>query len=442
VEPTTRYARSGDLSIAYQVVGDGPFDLAYVPGWVSHIEQMWREPGYARFLHRLAAFSRLLLIDKRGTGLSDRVPESALPTVEQRMDDVRAVMQAVGSKRAALLGHSAGGNMAMVFAATYPQRSLALVVFGVYATRTRSPDYPWAPTAEQRQAWYDQIERGWGGPVDLEDLAPSVAKDERFRRWWASYLRHGASPKAALALSKMNTQIDVRAVLPSIHVPTLVLHRTGDRDTKVEEGRYIADRILGARFVELPGDDHLPWVGDQDALVDEVQAFLTGVRPSPKSDRMLATVLLTDIVGSTRHAAELGDRRWLALLGRHHAAVRQELARFQGNEVATTGDGFLATFDGPARAIRCACSIRDHAGRLGLAVRAGLHTGECELIGDDVGGIAVHIGARVAALARPGEVLVSRTVKDLVVGSGLQFHDRGVHRLKGVPGWWRLFAAR
>ncbi|HEV8651584.1 MAG TPA: adenylate/guanylate cyclase domain-containing protein [Actinomycetes bacterium] len=398
MKPETRYARSGEVSIAYQVVGEGPLDLVYVPGWVTNIELMWEEPSYARFLDRLASFSRLLLIDKRGTGLSDRVVEAELPTLEQRIDDVRAVMDAVGSQRAALVGHSEGGNMAVLFAATYPQRTLALVAFGIFATRVWSPDYPWAPTPRERQAWYDRVEQEWGGPVDLADLAPSVAGDERFRRWWATYLRQGASPKAALTLAKMNTQIDLRAILPTIRVPTLILHRSGDRDARIEEGRYIAARIPGARLVELAGVDHLPWVGDQDTVLDEVQEFLTG--------------------------------------------VRRELDRFHGRAVKTVGDGFLATFDGPARAIRCACAIRDALGGLGLQIRAGLHTGECELIGDDIGGIAVHIGARVAALAGPGEVLVSRTVKDLVAGSAIQFEDRGTQSLKGVQEPWRLFAVR
>jgi pimeloyl-ACP methyl ester carboxylesterase len=440
MEPVTHYAKSGDASIAYQVIGEGPFDLVYVSGWISNIELMWEEPGHARFLNRLASFSRLLLIDKRGTGLSDRVAESELPTLEQRMDDVRAVMDAVGSARAALLGHSEGGNMAMLFAATYPQRTVALITFGVFAKRVWSPDYPWAPTPEQRQRWYDQIEQGWGGVVDLSDLAPSVADDEGFLRWWAAYLRRSASPSAALTLGKMNTQIDVRDILPTVRVPTLVLHRTGDRDAKLEEARYIAARIPGANMVELPGVDHLPWVGDQDSVLDEIQEFLTGIRQGPAPDRVLVTVLFTDVVGATARAAKLGDRRWRDLLASHYATVRHELRRYRGNEVQTVGDGFLATFDGPARAIRCACAIRTRAHDDGLSIRAGLHTGECELIGSDIGGIAVHIGARVAALARSDEVLVSSTIKDLVVGSGIEFDDRGQHALKGVPDSWRLFS--
>lgn len=440
MEPVTHYAESGEASIAYQVIGEGPLDLVYVSGWISNIELMWEEPGHARFLNRLASFSRLLLIDKRGTGLSDRVPESELPTLEQRMDDVRAVMDAVGSDRAALLGHSEGGNMAMLFAATYPQRTVALITFGVFAKRVWSADYPWAPTPAQRQRWYSQIRQGWGGVVDLSDLAPSVADDEGFLRWWAAYLRRSASPSAALTLARMNTQIDVRDVLPVIRIPTLILHRTGDRDARIEEARYIAAHIPDAKLVELPGVDHLPWVGDQDSILDEVQEFLTGIRRGPAADRVLVTVLFTDVVGATAHAAQLGDRRWRDLLSRHYATVRHELRRYRGNEVQTAGDGFLATFDGPARAIRCACAIRDRAHDDGLSIRAGLHTGECELMGSDIGGIAVHIGARVAALARSDEVLVSSTVKDLVVGSGMEFEERGQHALKGVPGSWRLFS--
>ena len=441
VEPVTHYAKSGDASIAYQVIGEGPFDLVYVAGWISNIEMMWEEPGHARFLSRLASFSRLLLIDKRGTGLSDRVPESELPTLEQRMDDVRAVMDAVGSARAAILGHSEGGNMAMLFAATYPQRTMALITFGVFAKRVWSADYPWAPTPEQRQRWYDQIKQGWGGVVDLSDLAPSVADDEGFLRWWATYLRRSASPSAALTLGKMNTQIDVRDILPAIGVPTLVLHRMGDRDVQVEEARYIADRIPNAKLVELPGVDHLPWVGNQDSVLDEIQEFLTGIRQGPAPDRVLVTVLFTDVVGATARAAKLGDRRWRDLLETHDAAIRHQLRVHRGREVKTMGDGFLATFDGPARAIRCAGAIREAVGEVGVEVRAGIHTGEVELIGEDVGGMAVNIGARIGALAEPGEVLVSSTVRELVVGSGLAFEERGNYELKGAPGEWRVFAA-
>ncbi len=441
MQPETRYARSGEVNIAYQVVGSGALDLVFVMGWVSHLDYFWEEPSFARFLHRLAAFSRLILFDKRGTGLSDRVPDSELPTLEQRMDDVRAVMDAVGSERAALLGVSEGGPMCALFAATYPERTSALIMYGSYATRTWADDHPWAPTPEQHEQFLDEIRRGWGGPVGLDIRAPSVARDERVRRWWATYLTRSASPGAVLALTRMNAQIDVRHFLPAIRVPTLVIHRQGDLALDVRGSRYIAERIPGAAFVELPGDDHLPWVGDQDAILDEIEEFLTGVRRGPEPDRVLSTVLFTDIVGSTERATAIGDRRWRDLLNSYHALVRRELSRFRGREIATAGDGFFATFDGPARAIRCACAVNDAVRQLGIEIRAGLHTGEIEVMGDNVGGIAVHIGARVASEAGAGEVLVSNTVKDLVAGSGIRFEDRGSHTLKGVPGEWRLFAA-
>jgi class 3 adenylate cyclase len=441
VPPQTRFTRSGNVHIAYQVVGEGPLDLVYVPGWVSHVELAWEEPALASFLGRLASFSRLILFDKRGTGLSDRVPDAQLPTHEERMDDLRAVMDAAGSERAAIFGFSEGGNLATLFAATYPQRTTALITFGCFAKRIWAPDYPWAPTREQRERDYDVVARNWGASMDLSTLIPSKIGDEAFTRKLATYLRRAASPGAAAALLRMNTQLDIRAVLPAIRVPTLVLHRVGDLDANIEEGRFIARRIPGARFVELPGSDHLVWVGDQDSVLDEVQEFLTGVRPVSDMDRVLATVLFTDIVGSTETAARLGDRAWRELLDSYHAMVRKELSRFRGREVNTAGDGFLATFDGPARAIRCAISIRDGARDLGLRTRTGLHTGEIELSADDVQGIAVHIGARVAATAEPDETLVSSTVKDIVAGSGIAFADRGAHALKGVPGEWRLYAA-
>ncbi len=440
MQPETRYAKSGNVNIAYQVVGSGAIDLVYVMGWVSNIDEFWTEPSYARFLTRLASFSRLIVFDKRGTGLSDRVHESELPTLEQRMDDVRAVMDAAGSERAALFGNSEGGPMCALFAATYPGRTAALIMYGSYATRIRTDTHPWAATPEEYEKFLTEIRDGWGGPVGLEARAPSVAGDERVRRWWATFLTRSASPGAVLTLTRMNAQIDVRHVLPAIRVPTLVMHRKGDRAIDVGASRYLASRIPGAKYVELPGDDHLMWVGDQDAILDEIEEFLTGVRPVPEPDRVLATVLFTDIVGSTDQAARLGDRRWRDLLEAHNTLVRRELSRFRGREIETTGDGFHAIFDGPARAIRCACTIRDGVRGLGIEVRAGLHTGEIEIIGEKVGGLAVHIGARVAAQADAGEVLVSSTVRDLVAGSGIQFEDRGANTLKGVPGEWRLFA--
>ncbi|MBV9280518.1 MAG: adenylate/guanylate cyclase domain-containing protein [Chloroflexi bacterium] len=434
----TRYARSGDVNIAYQVLGAGPPDLVLVPGWISHLEYAWEEPRLAHFYRRLASFARLILFDKRGTGLSDRVGE--LPTLERRMDDVRAVMDAAGSERAAIFGISEGGPMSALFAATYPERTAALVLYGVYAKRGRTSDYPWAPSRDEMNRWFRQIEREWGGGLGLDVFAPSVADDEGFKRWYGTYLRLGASPGAALAAARMNAGIDVRAILSSVRVPTLVLHRSGDRAVSRAEGRYVADRIPGAGFVELPGSDHIPWVGDADALLDEVQEFLTGARSGAMPDRVLATVLFVDVVDSTRLAASLGDRRWRELLEIYYAVVRRELARYRGREVDDAGDGLFATFDGPARAIGCATSILTALNQIGIKGRAGLHTGECEVVGDKVRGIAVHTGARVASLAGPGEILVSRTLVDLVAGSGIQFTDRGIHALKGIPGEWRLFA--
>ena len=438
--PKTRYARSGGgVHIAYQVVGSGPIDLVVVPGWLSHIEAVWEDQDSARFFERLASFSRLILFDKRGTGLSDRVPESHLPTLEQRMDDVRAVMEAAGSTRAALFGISEGGPMSFLFAATYPERTVAVVAYASYAKWIRDTDYPWAPTREQHEKVAVIYERRWGEPMAVGTFAPSMRGNEAFGHRWARFMRAAASPAAAVALFRMNIEIDVRHVLPAIRVPVLLLHRTGDRVMDVGGSRYMAQWIPGARLTELPGDDHVYWLGDWESIVGETEEFLTGVRHAVEPDRVLATVLFTDIVGSTERAAALGDARWRDLLLSHHGVMRQELARFRGREIDTAGDGFFATFDGPARAIRCACAAAEALRRLGLEVRAGLHTGECELMGDRVSGIAVHTGARVAGLAAPGEVLVSSTVKDLVAGSGLRFADRGVHGLKGIPGEWRLF---
>src|SRR5918999_6397322 len=438
MSPETRYAKSGNVNVAYQVVGEGPFDLVYVPGWISNIELMWVEPAHAHLLERLASFSRLILFDKRGTGMSDPVPVDRLPTLEQRMDDVRAVMDAAGSEEAALFGSSEGGLMSILFAATYPERTRALVTHAIYAKRLWSPEYPWAPTPEARAAEIEETELSWGGEMDISVLAPSA--DEAFKRRAAAYLRRSASPGAAVALLRMNSQIDVRSALPTIRVPTLVLHRVGDIDVKVEEARWIASQIPGAKLVELAGDDHLIWSGDVDGLIDEVEDFLTGSRPAHTSDRVLATVLFTDIVGATERASELGDRRWREVLEQHHGIVRRELERFRGREVDTAGDGFLATFDGPARGARCARAIQEAVRELGLEIRAGLHTGEVEVADGKIAGIAVHTGARVAALAGAGEVLVSSTVKDLVAGSGIEFADRGRHELKGVPGDWQVLA--
>jgi len=436
--PQTRYAKSGDVNLPYQVLGQRPPDLVLSPGWVSNIEIFWEEPAVVRFFTRLASFSRLILFDKRGTGLSDRVAE--MPNLETRMDDVRAVLDTVGSERAALFGYSEGGVLCALFAATYPNRASALIMHGSYARLTAAPDYPWGLNEQERSAFVDQAVREWGAPIGIDMRAPSMATDERLRQWWARFLRLSASPAAFATLSHMNAQMDIRQVLPAIRVPTLILHSVNDRNLDVRGSRYLAEQIPGAKLVELSGPDHVPWLSDADIVVDEVEEFLTGARHAPEPERVLATVMFTDIVGASERAAGLGDRRWHDLLDSHHALIRRQLNHFRGREIDTAGDGFLATFDGPARAVRCASTISDGVRSLGIEVRAGLHTGECEMMGDKLAGIAVHIGSRVAALARPGEVLVSSTVKDLVAGSGLSFQDRGIQSLKGIPGEWRLFA--
>ena len=434
--PETRYARSGDVAIAYQVAGEGPVDLVNIPPFVSNLELVWDHPIGRRYRERLASFSRLIVFDKRGTGLSDRVRD--IPTLETRMDDVRAVMDAAGSDRAVLFGESEGAAMSILFAATYPERALGLVLYGAFPRGTWAPDYPWGPTAEQIQATLKSFD-DWGTDEyfrrQLAGLAPS--QDEEFVRWFATMMRLSVSPGAAKTMFRMARDIDVRDVLPAVRVPTLVLHREGDEPES--GGRYIADRIPGSRYVELPGEDHIPW-DDPEPILDEIERFVVEVTRAREPDTVLATVLFTDIVGSTEKAAAVGDRAWRNLVERHHAIVRGHLDRFRGREMDTAGDGFFAAFDGPIRAIRCACAVSSAVRDLDLEIRAGLHTGECELIGEKVGGIAVNIGARVAAHAGPGEVLVSSTVKDLVVGSGIEFAERGSHELKGVPGEWRLFA--
>ena len=437
--PETRYASSDGVSIAYQTLGEGPIDLVVVPGWVSNLDAFWEEPAVEAFYRRLASFSRLILFDKRGTGLSDRVAE--LPSLEVRMDDVRAVLDAVGSQRAALLGYSEGGPMCALFAATYPERTSALVMIGSYARMMAAPGYEFGRTQEQFEGFIAEIERDWGKPVGLVRRAPSRIGDERFCQWWARFLRSSASPHAAADLVRMNSQIDIRHVLPSVRVPTLVLHSVGDATLRVECSRYLARNIEGAKLVELPGDDHLPYLSDAQAMLEEIEEFLTGMRRHAETERVLATVLFTDIVGATEKAGALGDRGWRELLESHHRLVRRELVRFRGREIDTAGDGFFAAFDGPARAVRCACAVSSAVRSLGLEIRAGAHTGECEVMGDKFSGIAVHIGARVAACAGPGEVFVSSTVKDLVAGSGLSFENRGRHPLKGLPGDWQLYAA-
>jgi class 3 adenylate cyclase len=440
--PPTKYAKSGDAAIAYQVVGDGPIDLVLVLGFVTHLELQWDSPALARFFKRISSFSRLILFDKRGTGLSD--PVSEVPTLEQRIDDVRAVMDAAGSERAAILGISEGGPMGVLLAASRPERVSALVLHGAMGRTTEAPDYPWAAPAQAlRESAVEFIVPYWGQQAEgiVELFAPSFANDPEAVEFNARLERSGASPAMVQQIFEMFLDIDVRAVLPTIHVPTLVLHRRGDRVVNRRAGRELAAAISGARYVELPGIDHLPWAGDSEAVLGEIEEFLTGTRAVPEPDRVLATVMFTDIVGSTRRAADLGDARWRELLSAHHAAVRRELMRFRGREVKTLGDGHLATFDGPARAIRCGHAIAEAVDSLGLEMRIGLHAGEVELMEDDVGGIAVHVAARIGALAAPGEVLVSSTVRDLVAGSGIRFVDRGTERLKGIADEWRLFAA-
>ena len=440
--PPTQYAKSGDASIAYQVVGEGPIDLVVVLGFATHLELQWESPPFARFFERIASFSRLIIFDKRGTGLSDPVAE--VPILEQRVDDVRAVMDAAGSERAALLGVSEGGPMSVLYAATQPDRVAALVLCGAMGRTTEAPDYPWGSPADAlRESAAEFIAPYWGQDASgmLELFAPSMADDPEAGEFTARLERSAASPAMVQQIFEMFLDIDVRAILPTINVPTLVLHRRGDRVVYRGAGEELARQIPDARYVEVPGIDHLPWAGDSEAVLGEIEEFLTGARSLPEPDRVLATVMFTDIVGSTERAGELGDSEWRQLLSAHEEAVRRELTKFRGREVKALGDGYLATFDGPARAIRCAQAITDAVRPLGLEVRIGLHSGEVELMGDDVGGIAVHIAARVGALAEGGEVLVSSTVKDLVAGSGIRFEDRGTKELKGIADEWRLFAA-
>lgn len=435
----TRYAKIGDDHIAYQVIGDGPIDAVWVGTWFGHVEARWELPVFVRFFERLARFTRLILFDKRGTGMSDPVPLTSLPTLEDWMDDVRAVIDAEGWDRAAILTAAEGGPLGMLFAATYPERTTALVLSETYARVRAAADYPDGLHDGAIDEYLELIKSQWGTASILDFWAPASAKDPDLGSEWAKFTRQAASPGTAYAMSKMNAAVDVRHVLPTITVPTLVTKRAGGL-IPLALSHWVADHIAGARFVELPPGDSVVVLGDIEDLIGEVEEFLTGVRPLPTSERVLATVMFTDLVESTARAAELGDHRWTELLTRHHQIVRRELATYRGKEIKTVGDGFLATFDGPARAITCARAIADRLRALGLEMRAGLHTGECELMGADVGGIAVHIGARIVSLAEPGEVLVSSTVKDLVAGSGIRFADRGVRQLKGVPDEWRLFS--
>jgi class 3 adenylate cyclase len=439
--PETHYVRSDDVHIAYQVLGDGPFDLLFVPGFVSNVEALWRSPDQSAFFRRLASFCRLILFDKRGTGMSDRGTHDF--TLEQRMHDVQAILDAIGCKQAALFGVSEGGPMSLLYAATYPHRTSALVIYGSYAKRSRAPDYPFGWGDQQWQRVLEDIEENWGSSQSLSiGMRTAGADDDPLRAdRIASYFRASASPGAAAAIMRMNRDIDVRHILSATRVPTLVIHRTGDPVIEIGHARYLAQHIPGAKLVELSESPHTPWLGNRDAILDAVEQFLTGTQRVRASERLLATVLFADIVGSTERVAAIGDNPWRELLNEFYVQVREVLQHYRGREISTAGDGFLAAFDGPARAIRCASALGDAVRPLGLKVRCGIHTGECELIGHDLAGIAVHIGARVAALAVPGEVLVSQTVRDLVAGSGLAFEDRGSHSLKGVPDEWRLFRA-
>ena len=434
-----RFGRSGGLFIAYSAEGSGPPNLVVTPGHFLQLEVAREWPPYARFIDRLASFSRVILLDRRGTGLSDGMDPAT--TLDDAMDDIRAVMDDAGVEQAVLMGGAEGGPTCMLFAATFPQRVSALVLFGTFPRRMWAPDYPAGYSAELHAQILQAFEERWGRePVAMRTIAPGCAWDPAFRSWYARVQRHSASPGSAIAWYRLSGEIDVRGVLPAIRVPTLVIHRIGDMIVPVQHGRYLATQIPGAKYVELSGSEHLWFDGDSEAVLAEVEEFITGVRPTTVPDRVLLTVLFTDIVDSTRRAAELGDRRWRDLLEQHHRAVRAVLERFRGREIDTAGDGFFTVFDGPARAIRCALGIITAVRELGIELRIGVHTGECEFIGDSVAGLAVHIGARVAALAGPSEVLVSSTVKDLVVGSGLVFKERGRHELKGVPGEWQVFA--
>jgi len=433
--PTTRYAKSGNIHVAYQVFGEGEIDLVFFPGFVSNIEIYWEEPHFARWLHRLASFSRVITFDKRGTGLSDRL--EILPTMDERMDDVRAVMDAAGSERAAIFGLSEGGSLATLFAAHYPERCRALVLWGAFAKFNS-----WFPTAEKLERFFEYVEKGWGTGANIGVWAPSMKDDLIFREWFAKRERASASPSAVTALMRMNMVIDISGILPHVHVSTLVVHRTDDPVVNIEGGRQLANDIPNARLLEVPGIDHFPFLGDNsDEITNEVAEFLTGVKPSIGDDRVLSTVLLTDIVDSTKRAEALGDRRWRELLDAHNDVCRRELARYRGKEIKTTGDGFLATFDGPGRAIHCALSLIAAVRPLGIKIRAGLHTGEVELGKNDVRGIAVHIAARVTSLAQAGECLVTRTVKDLVAGADIHFSESGKRDLKGLTEPIDLFAA-
>ena len=436
--PQTQFTKSGDATIAYQVTGKGPIDLVYIPGWVTNIEYEWENPRYAHFYELLGSFARLIRFDKRGTGMSDR--QVGYPTLENRMEDVRAVMDAVGSERAAILCISEGGQLGMLFAATYPDRCAALILLGCFARETWAPDLPFNTRREVFDDWLNDLEQEWGGPIELSDLAPSIADEEWARQWFAASLRYGASPGSAIEYTRLMLDVDVSDILSGVRVPTLVLHRLGDRAVQIGNGRYLAEHIPNATLVELPGEDHLIWAGDYERVVAEAQVFLTGMRAVAAPERVLLTVLMTDIAGSTVKASQLGDHSWRHLLEQHDAMVRRQLQAYKGHEIKATGDGFLLTFDGPTMAIACAASVHGEVKALGLEVRAAVHTGECERRGEDLSGIAVHIASRILDKATPGATWVSSTVKDLVVGSGIEFVEEATESLKGVPGDWMLFS--
>jgi pimeloyl-ACP methyl ester carboxylesterase len=439
--PTTRYARSGELNVAYQVLGSGPPDLVYIPGWVTNIEVMWEDPNLAGFMRRLSSFSRLITFDKRGIGLSDPVPLGELPGLNERVDDLEAVMDAAGVVKPTVFAHSGGGTTAIAYAVRHPERVDRLILFGSYARRLWSEDYPWAPTAEERAAESEGYAESWADPARVaEYYAPSRADEAAFIRWLGRWLRLSASPRAAAALNDASTAIDVRDLLADVKAPTLLLYRLEDRDVKIEEGRYLASKIPNARLVELHGSDHYFYAGDTEPILREIEEFVTGFRSGSSPDQVLGTVLFTDIVQSTDRASAMGNRRWRDLIDRHNAVIRSELARWRGNEVVTTGDGFFATFDSPADAIRCALRLVEAVAVLGIEIRCGIHTGVLEIMEDDLTGLAVNIGSRIADLAGPGEVLVSRTVRDLVAGADFHLENRGEHQLKGVPDSWGVFA--
>ena len=435
--PETKYAKSGDINIAYQVVGEGPVDLVLVPGWISNIDVFWEEPSVVRFLNKLASFSRLILFDKRGTGLSDRVTDS--PMLEERMDDVRAVMDAVGSQQATLLGYSEAGTMVALFAATYPERTNSIIMIGSFARRIKSHDYPCGVDVEEYKESIKELTKIWGGPIGIGQRIPSKKNDEQFKKWWAKFLRMGASPGTAEAITKMIIEIDVRDILPSINVPALIIHAEGDKVISLPNGEYLAKHIPNARLVVVKTEDHLPFIEKSTEILEEVEEFVTGIKAERNMGRVLSTLMFTDIVDSTKMAQEMGDQNWSDLLETHDSVIRHELSVYRGKEIDTAGDSFFASFDGPARGLRCAQAINKSIDELGLSVRVGIHTGECEVRGKNLAGIAVHIAARISALAGPEQILVSRTVKDLVAGSGIEFKDFGTHSLKGVSDQWSLF---